>query len=133
MAESSNTLHEEGLSPAVVDRHRAIVSLMEELEAADWYAQRVEAATDDELRAILKHNEDEEKEHAAMVLEWLRRKDAALDGHLRTYLFTEGPIGDKENQAEESGAASCSAGPESSGSAARGDGSLGIGSLKGKS
>src|SRR6187399_2683831 len=76
MAESSNALHEQGLSPQVLDRHRAIVSLMEELEAADWYAQRAEAATDPELRAILEHNGNEEKEHAAMVLEWLRRQDA---------------------------------------------------------
>jgi ferritin-like protein len=80
------------LGPQVIDRHRAIASLMEELEAVDWYDQRVAAAEDDELRAILVHNRDEEKEHAAMVLEWLRRQDPALDRNLRKYLFTEEPL-----------------------------------------
>jgi ferritin-like protein len=91
---SSETLHEdaEKLGPQVVDRHRAIVSLMEELEAVDWYDQRVAAADDDELRAVLAHNRDEEKEHASMVLEWLRRHDPALDRNLRKYLFTEEPL-----------------------------------------
>ena len=91
---SSETLHEDAgkLGPQVVDRHRAIVSLMEELEAVDWYDQRVAAADDDELRAVLAHNRDEEKEHAAMVLEWLRRQDPALDRNLRKYLFTEEPL-----------------------------------------
>lgn len=91
---SSETLHEDpkALGPEVVDRHRAITSLMEELEAVDWYNQRVAATTDDELRAILAHNRDEEKEHAAMVLEWLRRQDPALDANLRKYLFTEQPL-----------------------------------------
>ena len=91
---SSETLHEapQKLGPQVIDRHRAIASLMEELEAVDWYDQRVAAAEDDELRAILVHNRDEEKEHAAMVLEWLRRQDPALDRNLRKYLFTETPL-----------------------------------------
>jgi hypothetical protein len=91
---SSETLHEDpkALGPQVIDRHRAISSLMEELEAVDWYHQRVAATTDDELRAILAHNRDEEKEHAAMVLEWLRRQDPALDRNLRKYLFTEEPL-----------------------------------------
>src|SRR5580658_1871380 len=91
---SSETLHEDPkqLGPQVVDRHRAITSLMEELEAVDWYDQRVAAADDDELRAVLAHNRDEEKEHAAMVLEWLRRQDPALDRNLRKYLFTEEPL-----------------------------------------
>jgi hypothetical protein len=95
---ASETLHEdaEQLGPHVVDRHRAIVSVMEELEAADWYDQRAAATEDDALRAILIHNRDEEKEHACMALEWLRRQDAALDAHLRKYLFTEGPIGERE-------------------------------------
>ncbi|MDX1554759.1 MAG: ferritin-like domain-containing protein [Xanthomonadales bacterium] len=75
------------------DMHRAITSLMEELEAVDWYNQRVDACKDDELRAILAHNRDEEKEHAAMVLEWIRRRDPVLDTELRDYLFTEGEIG----------------------------------------
>jgi len=91
---SSETLHEDPkqLGPHVVDRHRAVVSLMEELEATDWYDQRVAATNDDELKAILAHNRDEEKEHAAMVLEWLRRQDPALDRNLRKYLFSEEPL-----------------------------------------
>ena len=74
------------------DMHRAIISLMEELEAVDWYNQRVDACKDDELRRILAHNRDEEKEHAAMVLEWIRRQDASFDKELRDFLFTERPI-----------------------------------------
>lgn len=75
MAASSATLHEdaEKLKQETIDNHRAIVSLMEEIEAMDWYEQRVDAATDGELKPILKHNSDEEKEHASMLLEWLRR------------------------------------------------------------
>lgn len=74
------------------DMHRAIVSLMEELEAVDWYQQRVDACKDGELKKILAHNRDEEKEHAAMVLEWIRRRDQGFDKHLRDFLFTDGPI-----------------------------------------
>lgn len=94
MAAASASLHEnqDKLRPETVDRHRAIASLMEELEAVDWYDQRVDAAEDEELRAILAHNRDEEKEHAAMVLEWLRRHDPALDAQLRAYLFTDKPV-----------------------------------------
>jgi ferritin-like protein len=80
------------LSDETRDMHRAISSLMEELEAVDWYNQRVDACKDDELRAILAHNRDEEKEHAAMVLEWIRRRDSTLDKELRDYLFTKDPI-----------------------------------------
>ena len=91
---SSETLHEDPteLGPLVIDQHRAIASLMEELEAVDWYNQRAAATTDDELRAVLVHNRDEEKEHACMVLEWLRRQDTKLDENLRKYLFTEEPL-----------------------------------------
>lgn len=74
------------------DMHRAIQSLMEELEAVDWYQQRVDACKDPELRQILEHNRDEEKEHAAMVLEWIRRRDPRFDKELRDYLFTDKPI-----------------------------------------
>ncbi|HOV05557.1 MAG TPA: ferritin-like domain-containing protein [Hyphomicrobiales bacterium] len=81
------------LSDETRDMHRAIISLMEELEAVDWYNQRVDACKDDELREILAHNRDEEKEHAAMVLEWIRRKDPAFDHELKDYLFKDGPIG----------------------------------------
>jgi ferritin-like protein len=77
------------------DMHRAIVSLIEELEAVDWYQQRVDAAGDEALRAILAHNRDEEKEHAAMVLEWIRRRDPAFDAQLKKYLFTTLPITDR--------------------------------------
>ncbi|MGF1614361.1 MAG: encapsulin-associated ferritin-like protein [Gammaproteobacteria bacterium] len=80
------------LSDETRDMHRAITSLMEELEAVDWYNQRVDACKDDDLRAILAHNRDEEKEHAAMVLEWIRRKDPKFSAELKDYLFTEKPI-----------------------------------------
>ena len=71
----------EDLSEETRDMHRAIQSLMEELEAVDWYNQRVDACTDEDLKAILIHNRDEEKEHAAMVLEWIRRRDTKLPTH----------------------------------------------------
>ena len=67
------------LSDETRDMHRAITSLMEELEAIDWYNQRVDVCKDSDLKAILAHNRDEEKEHAAMVLEWIRRKDPSFD------------------------------------------------------
>lgn len=100
MTASSGGLHEpaDQLDAATVDRHRAIASLMEELEAVDWYDQRVAATDDEELRAILAHNRDEEKEHAAMLLEWLRRNDAHLDEQLREYLFSDGSIVEIEQQ-----------------------------------
>jgi len=74
------------------DMHRAITSLMEELEAVDWYNQRVNTCKDADLKAILAHNRDEEKEHAAMILEWIRRKDLSFDKELKDYLFTDKPI-----------------------------------------
>lgn len=122
MAGSSAELHEDPqhLKPQTIDRHRAIVSLMEELEAVDWYDQRVDAASDPQLREILAHNRDEEKEHAAMALEWLRRHDAKLDEHLRTYLFTDKPLLEIEDAAGHGGGE----GPSP------GDGSLNIGSLR---
>ena len=123
MAQSAG-LHEpeDRLSPATIDRHRAFVSIQEEFEAADWYDQRVDATSNPELAAILAHNRDEEKEHAAMVLEWLRRQDPVLDGHLRTYLFTSEPVTEIETEAESGNATD--AGDDFSGS-------LGIGGLKG--
>ena len=84
------------ISDETRDLHRAITSLMEELEAVDWYQQRVDATKDSDLKAILAHNRDEEKEHAAMLLEWIRRKDARFDKELRDYLFTDKPIVDLE-------------------------------------
>lgn len=87
-------LHEpaEALKPETLEMHRAIVSLIEELEAVDWYQQRVDACRDADLKAILAHNRDEEKEHAAMVLEWIRRRDPAFSRELKDYLFTEKPL-----------------------------------------
>jgi len=91
---ASEGYHEplERLSVETLDMHRAILSLMEELEAVDWYNQRVDAATDPELKRILAHNRDEEKEHASMVLEWIRRRDPRLDRELRETLFKDGDI-----------------------------------------
>jgi hypothetical protein len=77
------------------DMHRAITSLMEELEAIDWYNQRVDASNDEALKAILAHNRDEEKEHAAMLLEWIRRRDPSFNKELKDYLFTDKPIAHK--------------------------------------
>ena len=126
---SSEQLHEarDVLPADLVDRHRAIVSIMEELEAVDWYDQRVAGATDPELADVLANNRDEEKEHAAMTLEWLRRADPVLDRHLRTYLFTEGSIRGIEEEAEHGEGDGDAAEPETPAT----DGSLGIGSLRG--
>jgi len=128
---ASEGLHEErsDLSAAAIDRHRAIVSIMEELEAVDWYDQRVQAASDPELAAILAHNRDEEKEHAAMTLEWLRRNDPVMDAELRTYLFSEGSVLEQEDEAT-AGDGPTGDGPGGGGAATAGDGSLSIGSLK---
>lgn len=95
---SPEPLHEEvkDLKPETRDMHRALVSLIEELEAVSWYNQRADACRDEELGRILQHNSDEEKEHAAMLLEWIRRHDAAFDKELRDYLFTEKSIAGSE-------------------------------------
>jgi uncharacterized protein len=106
------------LDDETIDRHRAIESLIEELEAIDWYDQRVHATRDPELASILAHNRDDEKEHAAMALEWIRRQDPALDEQLRLYLFTSSAIVSGEN-------ATGTAPPASTA------GGLGIGGLKG--
>jgi len=89
------------LSEKTRDMHRAIQSLMEELEAVDWYNQRADACKDTELRAILVHNRDEEKEHAAMLLEWIRRADPTFSHELKDYLFTDEPIADLESKHED--------------------------------
>jgi hypothetical protein len=127
MAGGSAEFHESEarLRPQTMEHHRAIVSLMEELEAVDWYDQRIDATEDAELRAILTHNRDEEKEHAAMALEWLRRRDPELDRFLRQYLFTEGSI----TALEAAGEADGNGAAETSDNGA----SLGIGSLRGRS
>jgi ferritin-like protein len=94
------TYHEslEKLTPKTLELHRALISLIEELEAVDWYQQRVDATNDDDLRDILAHNRDEEKEHAAMILEWIRRNDPAFDHELRDYLFTKGKVTELEEE-----------------------------------
>jgi ferritin-like protein len=121
MADGSAGLHEpeDRLDPGTIDRHRALRSIMEELEAVDWYAQRVDATADPDLAAVLAHNRDEEKEHASMTIEWLRRNDPVFDRHLRTYLFTDAPITAIEVEAE---AEAATADPA--------EGSLGIGALR---
>lgn len=120
----SEGLHEpeSRLDPGTIERHRANVSLKEELEAIDWYDQRADASEDDDLREVLRHNRDDEKEHAAMNLEWLRRHDPALDEQLRLYLFTEGPITEKPAQE----------GVEVQPGAASASSSLGLGGLRDK-
>jgi uncharacterized protein len=125
MPQGSTTLHEseERLRPETRDMHRAIVSLMEELEAVDWYQQRVDATDDEELRAILRHNRDEEQEHAAMVLEWIRRHSPSFSGHLRAFLFTDGPITGREQALEGK--------TPSSGNGARPSAGASVGSLRG--
>ena len=82
----------EELSDETRDMHRAITSLMEELEAVDWYNQRINACKDGQLKVILAHNSDEEKEHASMLLEWIRRRDPVFSKELKEYLFSEKPI-----------------------------------------
>jgi ferritin-like protein len=125
---ASEGLHEpqDLIQAATIDRHRAIVSIREEFEAVDWYDQRVDATDDEALAAVLAHNRDEEKEHAAMTLEWLRRNDPVLDRHMRTYLFTTEPVTKIEAEAEP--------GPDAGAHNVTSDigpPSLGIGSLKG--
>jgi hypothetical protein len=88
------------LKPETQDLARAIQSLMEELEAIDWYGQRADVTQDAELRAILEHNRDEEKEHAAILLEWIRRRDPKFDENLRKFLFTTGDILEIESGGE---------------------------------
>jgi ferritin-like protein len=125
---ASEGLHEAAdlLDEATVDRHRAMTSLCEELEAIDWYDQRVKATSDASLAAVLAYNRDDEKEHAAMALEWLRRHDPVLDTQLRKFLFTTTePI-------TEVGVTGVGAGTDGGeAEVSFGPGSLGIGSLRG--
>jgi ferritin-like protein len=122
---SSESYHEpyELLSPRTRDLHRAVITLIEELEAVDWYQQRADGCTDDALRAVILHNKNEEVEHAMMTLEWLRRNTPEFETTIRTYLSTTGPITEIEKEAEAKGGAGAHAGA--------GPTSLGIGSLKG--
>lgn len=138
---ASDTYHEpyDQLPAKTRERHRAIVSLIEELEAIDWYQQRADACADEELRAVLLHNKDEEIEHAMMILEWLRRREPPFDERMRQYLGAEGPIVAAEARAEErsggagapGAAAALLRGHERAASGAPGGLSLGIGSLRG--
>jgi ferritin-like protein len=134
---ASEGFHEpiDALEQATLERHRAISSLMEEFEAVDWYDQRVDATTDADLRRVLVHNRDEEKEHAAMTLEWLRRRDPALDEQLREWLFTDKTLGvDEEGDGVEPDTASGReplAGEWAPAAGAE-PGTLGVGSLYGK-
>jgi len=95
---SSEVLHvpRERLSRKTLHLHYAITSLMEELEAVDWYRQRADDTDDPELKAILIHNANEEIEHASMVLEWIRRNEPRFDKELKEYLFTKDAITDLE-------------------------------------
>jgi ferritin-like protein len=103
---ASTQFHEaaETLRAETREMHRALASLIEELEAVDWYAQRIDATHDPELAQILSHNRDEEKEHACMVLEWIRRRDPKFDEHLRKLLFSSGPIVDSGRDVAANGA-----------------------------
>ena len=91
---ASDTYHEplDLLSEGTRNLHRALVSLMEELEAIDWYQQRADACSDPHLKDILLHNRNEEIEHAAMVLEWIRRHSDHFNAMMKKYLFTEQPV-----------------------------------------
>ncbi len=99
---SSEQLHapRERLSKETLAMHQAIVSLMEELEAADWYRQRADDCDDAKLKEILLHNMREEIEHASMILEWLRRNNADFAKEMKEYLFTEKDIIAVEKDAE---------------------------------
>lgn len=130
----------EHLDAKVRDAHRALTSLKEEIEAVDWYNQRVALATDEELKRVLAHNRDEEIEHACMTLEWLRRNMPKWEEHLRTYLFRSEPITEIEESEEPnpdqaareyaSGGSAPAGGRDAKGSARTPRTSLGIGSLK---
>ncbi|HEY3694228.1 ferritin [Phenylobacterium sp.] len=100
---SSEGLHvpREQLQKRTLNLHYAITSLIEELEAVDWYRQRADDCDDPALKAILLHNAGEEIEHASMALEWIRRNDVQFDAQLREYLFAEGSITEREHEAKD--------------------------------
>lgn len=105
---SSENLHapRERLSKKALTLHHAIVSLMEELDAVDWYRQRSEDTEDEALRGLLLHNMREEMEHASMLIEYIRRADSDFNRFLKTYLFTNEPILEIEDEAKEGGGGS---------------------------
>jgi len=118
---ASEGYHEplESLPQDVIEYHRMIQSVIEELQAVDWYNQRAAASKDPQLKAIVEHNRDEEIEHACMGLEWLRRVSPAWDENLRQFLFSTGDITTLEHAGEDGG---------NGGNAS--DGSLGLGDLR---
>jgi ferritin-like protein len=107
----SSEFHEppEELSESTRTYRQALNSVMEEMEAIDWYQQRIDATKDEQLRKIIAHNRDEEMEHACMALEWLRRNMDGWDEQMRTYLFTEGDITELEEEEENGGGSNGSA------------------------
>ncbi len=119
----------EQLSESLLDLKRAKASLIEELEAANWYNERAEATRDDELRSILEHNRDEEIEHAVMLLEWIRRNHPGFNEEMETYLFKTAPVTQLEREEEEGGGEAQSASESPNEAEA---GSLNIGSMKGE-
>ena len=126
---SHEGLHEraELLTESTMNLHRALISLMEELEAIDWYQQRADACTNPALKAVMLHNRNEEVEHGVMTLEWLRRNDATFDKFLRRYLFKDADIIAIEKAADETEAG----GDDASVASTNDSGSLGIRSLRG--
>jgi ferritin-like protein len=130
---SHEGLHEaaDSLSEGTRNLHRALISLIEELEAIDWYQQRADACSDPALKAVLLHNRNEEVEHGMMTLEWLRRNDATFDKFTRRYLFQETDIIEIEEAADAAEAEDKEAPPSAAPDAADTDGSLRIRSLRG--
>ena len=133
---SHEGLHEppELLSGETRNLHRALISLIEELEAIDWYQQRADACDDSALKAVMLHNRNEEVEHGMMTLEWIRRHDPTFDKFMRRYLFTEQDIIEIEEAADVQEAKEEMAKGEGAAAAAapgKGDGSLSIRSLRG--
>jgi hypothetical protein len=129
---SSESLHapRERLSVETLTLHQAIVSLGEEIEAVDWYRQRADDCEDPALKEILLHNMREEIEHACMVLEWLRRNDADWSAQISTYLFTDAPITEIEEEETANGAASVAVAAEPEKSGADGGRRFTVGPLK---
>ncbi|MCG2583278.1 ferritin [Massilia sp. TS11] len=82
----------EALPAPTRDMHRALQSLRAELDAVDSYSQRFEACTDPELKRVLAHLREAKKEHAAMLMEWIRRRDVPFATRMKDSLFKAGPI-----------------------------------------
>jgi hypothetical protein len=120
------------LPERIIDEHRAVTSMIEEFEAVLWYEQRAAVTTNPELKEILIHNRNEEREHAMMLLEWIRRNIDGYDEEMRTYLFKDAPITELEELAEGGEGDDENEGDDETDPAAKPvDESLNIGSLKG--